>query len=52
MLLRQQERLLEQHTTMRMMPDVNDWIHMMAAKMFFNACSQDEAPYQKASLWC
>ncbi len=53
MLLRQQERLLEQHTTIGMMPDVNDWIHMMAAKMFFNACSQDEAhPYQKASLWC
>jgi hypothetical protein len=26
---------------------------MMAAKMFFNACSQDEAhSYQKASLWC
>jgi len=49
MLLRQQERLLKQHTTIGMMPDV--WLDPHGGCQ--NACSQDEAhPYQKASLWC
>jgi hypothetical protein len=50
MLLRQQERLLEQHTTIGMMSDV--WLdpHDGYQILYFNACSQDEAhPYQKVT---